>query len=156
VRLRPLFVQIHLWLGLTAGAFIAVLAITGSIMAFETELERALHPHRSYVTPQGQRLSLAQIAVAVQRAYPNDTIGAFVVATRPDFSYEVGLQRADVFVNPYTGEILGEQTAPDWLNTVHQLHTHLLLPRRVRRAGALPGRSHARGPQLGRAEPLHR
>jgi uncharacterized iron-regulated membrane protein len=130
VRLRPLIVQIHLWLGLIAGAFIAVLAITGSIMAFETELERALHPHRSYVTPQGQRLSLAQIAAAVQRAYPNDTIGAFVVATRPNFSYEVGLQRADVFVNPYTGEILGEQTAPDWLNTVHQLHTHLLLPRR--------------------------
>jgi len=130
VRLRQLLFDIHLWLGLVAGAFIAVLAITGSIMAFETELERALHPHRSYVTPQGQRLSLAQIGAAVRRAYPNDTIGAFVVGTRPNFSYEVGLQRADVFVNPYTGEILGEQTAPDWLNTVHQLHTHLLLPRR--------------------------
>ena len=130
MRLRPLLFDIHLWLGLVAGAFIAILAVTGSIMAFETELERALHPHRSYVTPQGERLSLAQIAAAVQRAYPNDTIGAFVVATRPNFSYEVGLQRADVFVNPYTAEILGEQTAPDWLNTVHQLHTHLLLPRR--------------------------
>jgi uncharacterized iron-regulated membrane protein len=130
VRLRQLLFDIHLWLGLVAGAFIAVLVITGSIMAFETELERALHPHRSYVTPRGQRLSLAQIAAAVRRAYPNDTIGAYVVGTRPNFSYEVGLQHADVFVNPYTGEILGEQTAPDWLNTVHQLHTHLLLPRR--------------------------
>jgi uncharacterized iron-regulated membrane protein len=135
VRLRPLLFDIHLWLGLVAGAFIAVLAITGSIMAFEQELERALHPHRSYVTPQGRPMSLAQIAAAVRRAYPNDTIGAFVVAARPDFSWEVGLPRADVFVNPYTGDILGEQTAPDWLNTVHQLHTHLLLPRRPHDVG---------------------
>src|SRR5258708_34097379 len=98
-------------------------------MAFETELERALHPHRSYVTPQGQRLSLAQIGAAVRRAYPNDTIGAYVVGTRPNFSYEVGLERAAVFVNPYTGEILGEQTRPNWLNTVPQLPTHLVRPR---------------------------
>ena len=135
MRLRPLFLDIHLWLGLTAGAFIAVLTITGSIMAFETELERALHPHRSYVTPQGERLSLAQIAAAVQRAHPHDTIGAFVVGARPEFSDVVGLQRADVYVNPYTGAILGEETAPDWLNTIHQLHTHLLLPRRPHDVG---------------------
>ena len=135
MRLRPLLFDIHLWLGLVAGAFIAVLAITGSIMAFETELERALHPHRSYVTPKGERLSLAQITAAVQRAYPNDTIGAFVVSDRPDFSYIAGLSRADLYVDPYTGAVLDEVTAPDWLNTIHQLHTHLLLPRRPHDVG---------------------
>lgn len=135
MRLRPLLFDIHLWLGLVVGGLIAVLALTGSIMAFEQELERALHPHRSYVTPRGERLSLAQITAAVQRAYPHDTIGAFVVADRPNFSYIVGLSRADLYVDPYTGSVLAEVTAPDWLNTIHQLHTHLLLPRRPHDVG---------------------
>jgi len=130
VRLRTAFFTIHLWLGLSAGIFIALLGITGSIMAFEPEIEHALHPHLWFVTPPpgGRPLTLAEIGAAVKQAFPGDTISGYQVATKPGLSDQVGLSRSLVFVNPYTGAILGQLRfgGPELLNVIHQLHTHLL------------------------------
>ncbi|OLC11621.1 MAG: hypothetical protein AUH41_00045 [Gemmatimonadetes bacterium 13_1_40CM_66_11] len=130
MRLRTVLFTTHLWLGLIAGAFIALLGITGAIMAFEPELEHARHPHLWYVTaPPGARpLSLAQIGVGVAHAFPADTITAYQASTKPGLSYQVGLSRSLVFVNQYSGAILGQLRfgGTDVLNIIHQLHTHLL------------------------------
>ncbi len=130
MRLRPALFKIHLWLGLSAGIFIVLLGITGSVIAFEPEIMHALHPHLWYVTsPPGARpLTLAQIGAAVRQAFPDDTISGYQVATNPGLSDQVGLSRSLVFVNPYSGAILGQQQfgGPDLLNIIHQLHTHLL------------------------------
>ncbi|HLZ44347.1 MAG TPA: PepSY-associated TM helix domain-containing protein [Gemmatimonadales bacterium] len=130
MRLRTALFNIHLWLGLSAGIFIALLGITGSIMAFEQEIEHALHPHLWYVPPPpgARSLTLAQIGAAVKQAFPDDTISCYLVATKPGLSDQVGLSRSLVFVNQYSGAILGQQRfgGPDLLNVIHQLHTHLL------------------------------
>lgn len=130
MRLRTALFNIHLWLGLSAGVFIALLGITGSIMAFEPEIEHAWHPHLWYVTsPPGTRpLTLAQIGAAVRQAFPGDTISAYQVATKPGLSDQVGLSGSVVFVHPYSGAILGRVQFGgfDLLNLIHQLHTHLL------------------------------
>lgn len=130
MRLRPALFKIHLWLGLCAGIFIALLGITGSIIAFEQEIQHALHPHLWYVKvpPGADPLSLAQIGAAVTRTFPSDTISAYQVATKLGLSDQVALSRSLVFVNPYTGAILGQQGfgGLDLLNVIHQLHTHLL------------------------------
>jgi uncharacterized iron-regulated membrane protein len=130
VRLRTVLFNIHLWLGLTAGAFIALLGITGAIMAFEPEIEHAEHPHLWYVAPApGARpLTLAQISATISRAFPADTITGYQVSTKPSLSYQVGLTKSFVFVNQYSGAILGQLrfAQTDLLNVIHQLHTHLL------------------------------
>jgi len=129
VRLRAAVFTIHLWLGLSAGIFIALLGITGSIMAFEPEIEHALHPHLWFVTaPPGARpLTLAQLGAAVKQAFPGDTISGYQVATKPGLSDQVGLSGRLAFVNPYSGAILGQlRFGPDFLSVIHQLHTHLL------------------------------
>ena len=132
MRLRPALFQVHLWLGLSAGIFVALLGITGSIMAFEPQLEHALHPHLWYVTapPDARPLTLAQISAVVTQAFPDDTIDGYQVATRPGLSDQVGLAHSVVFVNPYSGAILGQRRfgegGIDILNIIHQLHTHLL------------------------------
>lgn len=130
MRLRTVLFNIHLWLGLSAGAFIALLGITGAIMAFEPEIEHAEHPHLWYVTPApaARPLTLAQISATVSRTFPADTITAYQVSTKPDLSYQVGLTKTLVFVNQYSGAILGQLRFgdTDLLNTIHQLHTHLL------------------------------
>jgi uncharacterized iron-regulated membrane protein len=130
VRLRTALFNIHLWLGLSAGAFIALLGITGAIMAFEPEIEHAEHPHLWYVTaPPGARpLPLVQISTTISQAFPADTITGYQVSTEPGLSYQVGLTKSLVFVNQYSGAILGQLRfgGTDLLNTIHQLHTHLL------------------------------
>jgi uncharacterized iron-regulated membrane protein len=128
---RTILFTTHLWLGLIAGLFIALLGITGAVMAFEQEIDHALHPHLWYVTapPAARPLTLAQIGAAVERAFPGDTITAYQASTKPRLSYQVGLSGRLVFVNQYSGELLGQLRlggGPDLLNVIHQLHTHLL------------------------------
>lgn len=130
MRLRAALFNIHLWLGLIAGAFIALLGITGAIMAFEPEIEHAEHPHLWFVSapPDARPLTLAQISTTISQAFPADTITGYQVSTEPGLSYQVGLTKSLVFVNQYSGVILGQLRfgGTDLLNVIHQLHTHLL------------------------------
>lgn len=126
--MRKFFFNLHLYLALFAGAFIFILGITGSIMAFEPELDHLLHRHRSYVTPAGSPHSLAEISAAVTRSFPGERIGGYILASSPDTSCKVLLEKSGtVYVNQYTGEVL--EVLPDqmeFLDYVHQLHLRLL------------------------------
>ncbi len=64
----------------------------------------------------------------MHQAFPDDTISGYQVATKPGLSDQVGLSRGLVYVNPYSGAILGQLRfgGPVFLNVIHQLHTHLL------------------------------
>ena len=126
--MRKFLFNVHLWLALVAGVFVLILGLTGCIMAFETELDHLLHPRLSYVTPGAHRLSLAEIAAAVENALPGERAGAFLLSSDPGISAGVATRRGLVNVNPYTGEVLGIRTpGRDFLSYVHQLHLRLLI-----------------------------
>ena len=61
---RRLILNLHLFIALLAGAFLIVFGVTGSIMAFEPELDHVLHARVSYVTPQGPPKTLAELGAA--------------------------------------------------------------------------------------------
>lgn len=126
--MRKFVFNLHLYLALIAGAFIFILGITGSIMAFEPELDHLLHRHRSYVTPVGAPRSLAELSAAVSRAFPGDRIGGYVLSAAPDISYSVLLEKSGAaYLNQYTGEILEVHSDQmEFLDFVHQLHLRLL------------------------------
>ena len=42
--MRRLIFNLHLYLALVAGVFVVILGLTGSIMAFDTELDHLFHP----------------------------------------------------------------------------------------------------------------
>jgi uncharacterized iron-regulated membrane protein len=90
-----------------AGAFLVVLAVTGSIIAFEPELDRLLHPHLSHVKQGARILSLVEIGEAVSKKYGEEPVVAYLPASSPDFPAQVILSRGVVSVNQYTGEVLG-------------------------------------------------
>src|SRR5438270_4432938 len=124
--MRRLIVKIHLMIALIAGVFMVVLALTGSVIAFEPELDRLLHSDISYVKPGANRLSLAEIGAAVSRKYPSEPIVAYVPSQSPDLSTEVILSRGMVAVNPYSGEILGvRRRGQTFLGFVRALHVRL-------------------------------
>lgn len=110
----------------------AILGATGSIMAFETEIDRVIHWKLFHVKQHGEALSLEQIGGVVAKAFPGERIGGYMLSTDPDLSYAVALRRGQVYVNQYTGEVLGVRpNGPDFLSRVHQLHLRLLLQNRA-------------------------
>src|SRR5438067_776761 len=100
-------------------------------MAFEPELDHLLHARVSYVTPTGSAKPLAELGAAAAKAVPDGRVAGYLLSVSPDLSYQVLFRGRSVFVNQYTGEILGiRQAAPDFLSRVHQLHLRLLIQNR--------------------------
>jgi len=130
--MRKILFTLHLYLALIVGIFVAILGITGGIMAFEPEIDHLLHAKLNYVTPQSRALSLAELGDAVSKAFPGERIGGFSLSSSPNLSAQVALRKGLVYVNPYTGEILGmREGGMDFLAYVHQLHLRLLIRNRA-------------------------
>lgn len=129
---RNLLFNLHLYTALIAGVFIAILGVTGSIMAFEPEIDHLVHWKLAHVTPRGRALSLAEIGAAVAKAIPGERIVDYGIGASPGLSYQVVTARRHLlYVNPYTAEVLGMATGPDavtrFLGNVHQFHLRLLI-----------------------------
>lgn len=80
---------LHLTLALVAGLFIVTLGVTGSIMAFEPDLDHLLHADLWHVEPGGEPLSLAAVATAINAPYPGQPISRYEVSTARDLAYRV-------------------------------------------------------------------
>ena len=125
--MRRLLLRFHLYAALIAGLFVVVLGVTGSIMAFEPELDHLFHPALFYVTPAARTLSLAELAASASKVFPGERASSYVLATDPDLSWSLNFKSGAVFVNPYTGAVLGVRQGPTVLARIHQLHLRLLI-----------------------------
>jgi uncharacterized iron-regulated membrane protein len=125
---RRLVVTLHLAAATVAGLVLLLLGLTGSVMAFEPELDHLFHSTLAYVTPQSTVRSLADLGAAVSAALPGQRITGYSLSTSPGLSYQVQTRGGAVYVNQYTGAVLGlRPPGPDLLSTVHQLHLRLSL-----------------------------
>ncbi len=98
-------------------------------MAFEPEINHLAHAKLSYVKPEPKAQTLAGLSALVKKAFPKDTIGGYNISTSPDISYQIYLQDKTVFIDQYSGEILGTTIGADgwdnFQNFIHQLHLRL-------------------------------
>lgn len=124
--MRPVLLKLHLVLALLASLVIISLGLTGSIMAFEPEIDHWQHRALMDVTPSGQPHSLADVADAVMKTFPGEKIGAFALGDMPARAVAVSMARGTVYVNPYTLQVIGVRPpVAGWLGTVHQMHLRL-------------------------------
>ena len=109
----------HGWLGMTAGVFFLLMGLTGSLLLFRGKIDRELHPEWHRVEPRAGRVSVDSIYRMLAGRYPD--LSKIVLHDFPADSrdsYEFMLYRNKrsvtdaylyfVFVDPYTGGILGE------------------------------------------------
>ena len=68
--MRRVILTIHLWAGMTAALFLFALGVSGSMMAFENEIDRALNPNLTWITAGPARLTLAEMIAKLEAAYP--------------------------------------------------------------------------------------
>jgi uncharacterized iron-regulated membrane protein len=127
--MRRTLLKLHLVLALVAGIVIVSLGVSGSIMAFEPEIEHLTHRAQMDVTPAGAPRPITEVIAAVAQAYPGTPISAVTLGATSSRAYAVSTRNGVVYVDPYTLEIKGLRPGgPDWLSTIHQIHLRLNVP----------------------------
>lgn len=130
---RNALFQVHLWLGIALGFYYVLVGLTGSIIVYKKELERAMIPNLVRVAPAGERTSLAAMIDKVKSAYPQASLSNIYTYWEPGDTWSFRLQsraegRIQVYVDPYRAEIVGEDRYRDkFLQWVYDLHVNLLL-----------------------------
>src|SRR5579859_7397562 len=133
MSLRKIILNIHLYAGLAAAVFLSILGVTGSIMAFEDQIDGWLNP-QPVIHPLPERLSLHALQTRLEDAHPGYKVAGFGFSPRADlpfgtFLFSESLKKGmNLAVNPYTGEIVPQPAQQsNFTGKVHQFHTHLLL-----------------------------
>jgi len=124
--------QVHLWLGVILGAFIAVVCVSGGIVVFRVEMNRLTTPGTAYVKPEAHRLSLDAVVEAVLKSHPTDRLHNVDMEAGPDAAWNVRTtsiegHRVHNFVDEYRGVVTGrDDYSSKFLQWMWDLHANLL------------------------------
>ena len=121
---------LHLLTGTLAGLVILVMSVTGVLLAFEPQIvDYAERDFRRVTppTPDGGRLPMDTILAKAEAARPAIRPTAVVSWSEPGATVRVAFGRDDgVFVNPYTGELLGSGSrVHDAMHVIEDWHRWL-------------------------------
>lgn len=133
---KPVFKRItgwlHLWLGLSSGAIVLFLGITGCILAFEQEIRSITQPYMYVEAQVGPYLPPSQLkAVAEEHLNGKQALSveypakneAAIVSYYDENNYTI------VYVNPYTAEVQKVKNMNrDFFRIVLDGHFYLWLP----------------------------
>jgi uncharacterized iron-regulated membrane protein len=146
IWLRRAIFQVHLWSGIALGFYVVMISVTGSVLVYQNELNRAATPKPIISKGTGPRLTNEQLTEAATRLYPGYRVVNLVHARNPDQAVDVWLRRGDQIkqrmFDPRTGTDLGESVATGirLISKLLDLHDNLFagpMGRKVNGLGAL-------------------
>jgi uncharacterized iron-regulated membrane protein len=111
---RTLLFWTHLAAGLVAGSVILIMSVTGTLLTFQQSVLKMVERSQRFVeVPAGAgRLDADALLARVRQAVPDAEPTTVTLDSDRRASASVALgQRGTVFVNPYTGDILGSGSA---------------------------------------------
>lgn len=135
-KMKKIFHQLHLWLGLVSGLLVFVIAITGALYAFQEEIGN-LSPYKHVAVQDKEYLMPSVLEDVARRALPDKDFhgikynhtGKSAEAVFYGFNpphYNI------VYLNPYTGEVLKvKDMSKDFFRVVMTGHFYLWLPPRI-------------------------
>ena len=135
--MRKLSKILHQILSIVVGIFISIICFSGAMLIFENELTEWQNPHLYNVTPleSGARPLTSLLPEILATQPQGDEITYVDIKDNPSKSYVIDIDLGDddsktVFVDQYTGKILGEK--PDdiaFFTVMYRLHRFLLQSR---------------------------
>ena len=144
-KLRNFAFTLHRYIGLAVGLILVIVGLTGSVLVFANAIEHILFVQQfGTIVPQGQMLSPTSVVDTVKAASdwePNTKFARLYIPITPDAPYVLDVlhspdnqatgflaaQISSIFVNPYTGTIIGKQGWNEQLiASVVDLHCNLL------------------------------
>ncbi len=146
VNPRGFWLRLHRYVGLLLAGFLVLTGLTGALLAWNAELDEALNPGLFRAVPPGADAAMwSPLALrdAVQQRFPQALVARVPLALEPGKAAAFLLRRKpggpplandQVFVDPYTGQILGmrrwgdiTQGAHNLMPFVYRLHYSLAL-----------------------------
>jgi uncharacterized iron-regulated membrane protein len=151
MRMRNALLAMHRWVGLVLAGFLMLAGITGALLVWNHELDAALNPRLFQArapSVDAQPLNPLRLREQVQRAFPQawvhhvpmkhtpgESLGFYIEgASDPVTGEQRSLEVDQVFVHPYSGEILGArrwgditQGLTNLMPFIYRLHYSLAL-----------------------------
>lgn len=140
-KIRKLFNDIHLWLGLGSGLIVIAVCFSGTVYVFNTELTEKAAPHlyKVQTVASKERIPVDSLLEKVKQEADGSITGVTIHAEL-NRTYQFNVKKAGeegprggttYFVNPYTGEITGNSKekngTKEFMGTMFSLHRWLLL-----------------------------
>ncbi len=125
--------RLHLWLGLASGLIVFIICLTGTILAFEKQMEDWINRKAAYVSPGEKKLSVEAILVAYEaefdqpvsriKLFEHPGRAVYIMGRAPESD-----ERVEAFFNPYTGKFTGttNKAAATFFSQTMRLHRWLL------------------------------
>jgi len=145
MKFRPFWVIVHRYTGLAMTVFLIVVGLTGSLLAFYTELERAVNPQLYVEANNRKALDPIALIESAERFAPQARVEALwinpdaaQISVAPRQNAQTGqpyaLDYDQLLIDPYTGEELGRrlwgaisQGMINLMPFIYKLHFNLAL-----------------------------
>ena len=139
-KVRKLFNDIHLWLGLSSGLIVIAVCFSGTVYVFNTELTERAAPHLYKAEPivGKERIPVDSLIEKIKTA-SGGTITSITIPADLKRTYQFNIKKKGdetrggiaYMVDPYTGEIVGNSReksgTKEFMSTMLSLHRWLLL-----------------------------
>lgn len=128
---RKILFWMHLISGVVAGVIIGIMATTGALLSFESQIvEHADREARQVQppSPDAPRLSVDDLLARVRAARPEAQVSGVTMYSEPTSAVLVSTGRGSgVYVNPYSGEVreMGAQKLRAFFHQVEEWHRWL-------------------------------
>jgi uncharacterized iron-regulated membrane protein len=123
---KPVLKTIHTWIGIVSGLFLSVIALTGSVILFRAEFERAAMPPHT-AADAAHRATIDQAAQEIARSRPGAVVRRVrIPASAADpYVFQVqssGKRTERIVSDAATGQVLGaiQPNTLDWMVDVHR------------------------------------
>ncbi|MEH2117816.1 PepSY-associated TM helix domain-containing protein [Nostoc sp.] len=135
-KLRSIVFYLHQYIGLFVGLVLVIVGLTGSLLVFEQDFDHFMITQQyGQIIPQQVQLSPESVLNTIEAKYAARSdlhLFRIYLPDTPSSPYVGQLssaneQRTEVFVNPYTGKILGERISDITLiGVILNLHYSLM------------------------------
>ncbi|MDZ8222451.1 MULTISPECIES: PepSY-associated TM helix domain-containing protein [unclassified Nostoc] len=135
-KIHDIVFYLHQYIGFIVGLVLLIVGLTGSLLVFEQDFDRFMITQKyGQITPQQVQLSPESVLNTIEAKYAARSDLHLFRIYLPDTSSSpyVGQlsstdeQRIEVFVNPYTGKIIGERISDNTLiGMLLKLHVSLM------------------------------
>lgn len=131
--LSKLNAWLHLWLGLSSGIIVFIVALSGTIFVFCDEIIEIANKDALTVNEvKAQKLSPEALLDIFKKEHPERTAFYFLSYKNPQRSFKIGSEdKAETFaftwLDPYTGKELGSTDLYYFFYVVAHIHSSLLL-----------------------------
>lgn len=134
-KLRFIVFYLHRAIGFCVGLLLIVIGLTGSLLVFEQDFDHFMISQQyGQITPQQVQLSPESVVNAIEAKYAARGDLHLYRIYLPDTPYSPYLgqlsstdgQGIEVFVNPYTGKIIGERSEKTLTSIIVDLHYCLM------------------------------